>query len=88
MRHYYVFQIWPKACAMGVNGSDNKLREVQRQLPTLFANLHVMSTLGIQPPGGCHFPIDGYAQFAALIAPLVERDFYGAKTNASVAART
>ena len=86
VRQYYVFQIWPKACAMGVNGSDNKLREVQRQLPTLFSNLHVMSTLGIQPPGGCHFPIEGYAQFAKLIGPLVERDFYAKKPTASITA--
>ncbi len=86
VQHYYVFQIWPKACSMGVNGSDNKLREVQRQLPTLFSNLSVMSTLGIQPPGGCHFPIEGYAEFAKLIGPLVERDFYGKKPTASITA--
>ena len=24
IQHYYVFQIWPKACAMGINGSDNQ----------------------------------------------------------------
>jgi hypothetical protein len=86
VRQYYVFQIWPKACAMGVNGSDNRLREVQRQLPTLFSNLHVMSTLGIQPPGGCHFPLEGYAQFAHLIGPLVERDFFGVKAKGSITA--
>lgn len=86
VRHYYVFQIWPKACAMGVNGSDNRLREVQRQLPTLFSNLSVMSTLGIRPPGGCHFPIEGYAEFANLIGPLVERDLYGKKTAGSITA--
>jgi hypothetical protein len=86
VRQFYVFQIWPKACAMGVNGSDNKLREVQRNLPTLFSNLHVMSTLGIQPPGGCHFPVEGYAEFAKLIGPLVERDFYGKKATASITA--
>lgn len=86
VRQYYVFQIWPKACAMGVNGSDNKLREVQRQLPTLFSHLHVMSTLGIQPPGGCHFPIEGYAEFAKLIGPLVERDMFGTKPSTSITA--
>lgn len=86
VRHYYVFQIWPKACSMGVNGSDNRLREVHRQLPTLFSNLSVMSTLGIQPPGGCHFPIEGYAEFAKLIGPLVERDFYGKKAAGSITA--
>ncbi len=84
IQHYYVFQIWPRACAMGVNGSDNKLREVQRNLPNLFANLHIMSTLGIQPPGGCHYPIEGYAQFANLIGPLVERDLYGIVPKRSI----
>lgn len=74
---YYVFQIWPKSCAMGINGSDNRLREVQRNLVTAFSNLSVMSTLGTDPPGGCHFPAAGYAEFARTIAPLVERDFYG-----------
>ena len=84
IQHYYVFQIWPKSCAMGINGSDNRLREVQRTLPTAFSNLHVMSTLGIEPPGGCHFPAAGYAEFARLICPLVERDNYAKKSTTSV----
>ena len=77
LQHYYLFQIWPRACSMGINGSDNHLREVQRKLPAQFSNLHIMSTLGIKPPGGCHFPLAGYAEFARLICPLVERDNYG-----------
>ncbi|MBM4097109.1 MAG: DUF2341 domain-containing protein [Planctomycetes bacterium] len=77
IQHYYMFQIWPKACAMGINGSDNRLREVQRQLPVEFSNLHIMSTLGIDPPGGCHFPAAGYAEFARLIFPIVQRNSYG-----------
>jgi hypothetical protein len=77
IQHYYVYQIWPKSCSMGINGSDNRLREVQRQLPSVFSNLHIMSTLGIDPPGGCHFPAAGYAEFARLICPLIERDNYG-----------
>lgn len=84
VRHYYVFQIWPKSCLMGVNGSDNRLREVQRNLPTAFSNLSVMSTLGIDPPGGCHFPAAGYAEFARLICPLIERDFYGKVATTSI----
>ncbi len=84
VRHYYVFQIWPKSCSMGINGSDNRLREVQRNLPTAFSNLSVMSTLGIDPPGGCHFPAAGYAEFARLICPLVERDFYGKVPTTSI----
>ncbi|MFO0864998.1 MAG: sialate O-acetylesterase [Gemmataceae bacterium] len=79
IQHYYVFQIWPKSCAMGIHGSDNRLREVQRQLPTAFSNLSIMSTLGIEPPGGCHFPAAGYAEFARLLCPLIERDIYGKK---------
>jgi hypothetical protein len=86
LRHHHVFQIWPKACAMGVDGSDNRLREVQRQLPSAFSNLSVISTLGIDPPGGCHYPPEGYAAIARLVAPLVERDHYGKKPGSSVTA--
>jgi hypothetical protein len=84
VRHYYVFQIWPRSCAMGINGSDNRLREVQRHLSTAFSNLSVMSTLGIDPPGGCHFPAAGYAEFARLICPLIERDHYGKAAATSI----
>ena len=42
-----------------------------------FSNMSIMSTLGIEPPGGCHYPAAGYAEFARLICPLVERDNYG-----------
>lgn len=76
IQRYYVFQIWPKSCAMGIDGSDNKLREVQRTLPTLFSNLTVMSTVGIKPPGGCHYPAEGYAEFARLLTPLLQKDLY------------
>lgn len=84
IQHYYVFQIWPKACAMGVNGSDNHLREVQRTLPTAFSRMSVMSTLGIQPPGGCHYEPAGYAEIARLIQPLIERDHYGKKFDGPI----
>jgi hypothetical protein len=77
IQQYFVFQIWPKSCAMGINGSDNHLREVQRTLPNLFSNLSVMSTLGIKPPGGCHFPAAGYDEFARLMGPLIEHHIYG-----------
>ena len=75
--HYYIFQIWPKSCGMGVKGSDNRLREVQRALPRAFSNMSIMSTLGVTPPGSCHYPPAGYAEFARLMCPLVERDNYG-----------
>ncbi|MCY3017703.1 MAG: DUF2341 domain-containing protein [Planctomycetota bacterium] len=78
IQHYYVFQIWPKSCSMGINGSDNMLREIQRTLPSCFSNMSIMSTLGIKPPGPAHYPAAGYAEMARLICPLVERDNYGA----------
>ena len=84
IQRYYVFQIWPKSCAMGINGSDNKLREVQRTLPKLFSNLSVMSTLGIKPPGGCHFPAEGYAEFARLLHPLIQSQLYFRDTSESL----
>ncbi len=78
VQRYYVFQIWPDSCSMGGReGSGDRLRERQRTLPQLFSNLSVMSTLGIRPPGGCHFPLVGWAEFARLIQPLIERDHYG-----------
>jgi len=77
IQHYYIFQIWPKSCSMGIKGSDNMLREVQRTLPSCFSNMSIMSTLGIKPPGPAHYPAAGYAEMARLICPLVERDNYG-----------
>jgi len=62
---------------MGIKGSDNMLREVQRILPSCFSNMGVMSTLGIKPPGPAHYPAAGYAEMARLIFPVVERDSYG-----------
>lgn len=84
IRRYYLFQIWPRSCAMTENGSDNMLREVQRTLPRYFSNMGIMSTLGIIPPGGCHFPPEGYAEIAHLIYPLVERDNYGKTFDHSI----
>ena len=77
LQRHYLFQIWPKSCSMGIDGSDNQLRDVQRQLPALFSTMSIMSTLGIDPPGGCHFPAAGYAEFARLIFPIIQRDSYG-----------
>ena len=76
IQHYYAFQIWPKSCSMGINGSDNRLREVQRTLPKLFSNLNVISTLGVKPPGGCHFPSAGYAEFARFLHPMMQYHLY------------
>jgi len=85
LQRLYVFQIWPMACSMGVNGSDNMLREVQRTLPALFSNMSVMSTLGVKPPGGCHYPLAGWAELGRCIQPLIERDIYGQAFSGSIA---
>lgn len=78
VQHYYVFQIWPNSCSMGGrDGSGDRLREQQRTLPQLYSRMSIMSTLGVRPPGGCHFPLVGWAEFARLVQPLIERDHYG-----------
>ena len=84
IQHYYLFQIMPYACSMGRMGSDNRLREVQRTLPSAFSDMSIMSTLGIDPPGGCHYPPEGYAEFARLMVPLVEQFNYGVEPTASI----
>lgn len=81
IRNYYVFQIWPSACNMGGTTSGDMLHEVQRTLPFLYSNMRIMSTLGIVFDGSgrgmCHFDLEGYAQLAKLMGPLVEVDNYG-----------
>lgn len=87
VQHYYVFQIWPNSCAMGGReGSGDMLREKQRTLPQLYSNMSILSTLGVRPPGGCHFPLVGWAEFARLIQPNIERDHYGKVPTAPVTA--
>lgn len=83
IQHYYLFQIWPNSCSMG-NGNGDMLREVQRTLPRLYSNLGIMSTLGIKPAGPCHYPLKGWAEFARLIQPLIERDLYGKAVTRSI----
>ena len=78
IRHYYIYQIWPNSCSMG-NSHGDMLREVLRTLPRQFSNMDIMSTLGIKPAGPCHYPLTGWSEFARLIEPLIERDFYGVK---------
>ena len=85
IQHYYLFQIWPNSCSMG-NGHGDMLREMQRKLPSLYSNMDIMSTLGVKPPGGCHFPLIGWAEFARLIQPLIERDHYGARNTEFITA--
>ncbi|MFO0883464.1 MAG: DUF2341 domain-containing protein [Pirellulales bacterium] len=80
VQHFYLFQIWPNSCAMG-NGNGDMLREVQRKLPRLYSNMDVMSTLGVKPAGGCHFPLVGWGEFARLVRPLIERNHYQQKSS-------
>jgi hypothetical protein len=77
LQHYYLYQIWPNACSQGGTKNSDKLRDLQRLLPRLYSNMSAMSTLGIKPEGGCHYPAAGYAEMARLMCPLVERDNYG-----------
>lgn len=85
VRHYYLFQIWPNACAMGGrDGSGDRLREAQRMLPRMYSNMSILPTLGIKPPGGCHYPLKGWSEFARLIQPLIERDSHGVAANDSI----
>lgn len=85
VRRYYVFQIWPNSCSMG-GGNGDPLREVQRTLPRLFAHMDIQSTLGVRPRGDCHFPLAGWSEFATLLQPLIERDFYGKAPASSITA--
>lgn len=85
VQHYTIFQIWPNSCAMGgTMGSGDMLREKQRTLPLLYSNMSIMSTLGIRPPGPAHYPLAGWAEFARLIQPLIERDLYGKIPTVSI----
>jgi Concanavalin A-like lectin/glucanases superfamily/Carbohydrate esterase, sialic acid-specific acetylesterase/Domain of unknown function (DUF2341) len=85
VKHYYIYQIWPNACAMGGrHGSGDRLRETQRTLPLLYSNMSILSTHGIKPPGGCHFPLEGWSELARTLQPLIERDFYGKEPAESI----
>jgi hypothetical protein len=48
--------------------------------------MDILSTLGIKPPGPAHFPLIGWAEFARMVQPLIERDLYGRKVTAPMAA--
>ena len=86
VQHYYLFQIWPNACSQGGTKYSDRLRDVQRRLPRQFAHMSVMSTLGITPEGGCHYPAAGYARMAQLMVPLVESRTYGRVFDKAVTA--
>lgn len=74
----YLFQIWPNACAMGgKEGNGDMLRERQRTLPFLYDNMTILSSLGVRPPGGCHYPLEGWSQFADMLHPLLLKEIHG-----------
>jgi len=78
VQHYAIFQIWPNSCSMGGReGSGDMLREKQRTLPYLYSNMSMLSTLGIRPPGSAHYPLEGWAVFARLLQPIIEKEVYG-----------
>ncbi len=79
LKNYYIFQILPGACGGGA-GQD-ELREVQRNLPSLYSNMRIMTSLGAEPGDSCHYSLAGYETFANLITPMVEQDFYGRSTS-------
>ena len=84
LRYYYVFQIWPAAC--GDTSANDMLREVQRTLPSLYSNMRIMTTVGIVPGSSCHYVPAGYARFAGLMSPLLEKDLYGLVPTAPITA--
>jgi len=84
--HTFLFQIWPNACSQGGTPESDRLRDIQRTLPRDFARMSVMSTLGIRPEGGCHYPAAGYAEMARLMAPLVDQSCYGTESPEPVTA--
>jgi hypothetical protein len=76
VQHYTVFQIFPNSCSMG-GGNGDMLRERQRTLPSLYSNMSILSTLGVRPPGGAHYPLEGWAVFARMLQPIIEKEIYG-----------
>jgi hypothetical protein len=67
-------------------GNGDMLREKQRSLPYLYSNMAILSTLGIQPGGSCHYPLEGWSVFARRIQRLLERDFYGLEADGPITA--
>ena len=80
IQKYYIFQIRPNACSMG-GGNGDMLREKLRTIPNLYSNMDILSTIGIVPPGGCHYPFEGWSVFADMLHPLIARDFYEIKSD-------
>ncbi|MEI6607835.1 MAG: DUF2341 domain-containing protein, partial [Verrucomicrobiota bacterium] len=87
IQKFLIFQMQPKPCGMGPKG--DQLREVQRNLPRLYSHMSILSTLGIDSSFGylgCHYTAPGYQNIANLVAPVIDRDFYGVVPPAAVTA--
>jgi hypothetical protein len=72
LKKIYVMQIRP-GCVADYQGI---VRESQRQLPSLFKDIDVMSSTGTDGHDGCHFYYDGYLKIAEWLTRLITRDFY------------
>ena len=70
--HDPYFSIWSPA---------DRLTDVTTTHWTGNTNMDVMPTLGIKPPGGCHYPLAGWGEFERLMQPLIERDNYDKAPN-------
>jgi hypothetical protein len=46
--------------------------------------MDILATLGVRPDGGCHYPLEGWSVFAERVQPLIERDFYGGKSEQAI----
>lgn len=69
--------------SIGLKRAQNS-GKLQRTLPRLYSNMGIMSTLGIRPPGTCHYPLAGWSAFAHMVQPLIERDLYGQAPTGSI----
>jgi Carbohydrate esterase, sialic acid-specific acetylesterase len=72
LEHIYLFQV-----RNGLGDDQGGLREIQRQIPHNYDNIHIMSTAGLDEFDGLHYYDAGYEAFGELMWPLVARDLYG-----------
>ncbi len=72
LEQLYAFQV---RTGCGVSGRG--VREVQRQLPSIYSDLQLMSTTAAPTHDGCHYGSAGYNELGQRIARLVLRDLYG-----------
>ena len=88
-RNYFIASHQHGTGNASTKGSCQQLQNPLDSAPVqraLFTALDEWSTLGIQPPGPCHYPLAGWSEFARLMQSLIERDFYGNVPTASITA--